>query len=497
MNDKEIYDMYFSDKENNVCDNELADEQINEFYLKSRKENTNYSKLLQRAILTISLTGILIQNINITIAVFIVVFIVAIVSLRALKEQSKYLKYVYILTFIRCLIFLISLSMIATVYGEINIFKTPLTYMVIANYILLFISIFYIRAEFISLKARFGMKQNSIEIVAFIICLLAMIFLALSGYKEVFLYIVLSIIYTFIVYKIVSMAKIIGNNITDMKKANNVISDKFLISILVVFSIGTIFAFNMFFSSYPMKWTYMGMNDNNDMLSMKNELVSKGFPKSIVDDLTDIDVLRLDGAKRIITSEDIVKNNNNSSNSEMKITCVALRYDDMDGCLWKVLNHFEWLDKPDFYGTEAFMIQPTYYQSRDWDNIGEKFGALLYEKNGSTYASPFYSILREDESISGEYISINDMLKEKRFIANFSFPNDGEKYRGYVIYSTEKLNKKKTNIYNKVDYVHQNTRLIFPARTAFKNIKDIMLRGNNYYKNFVDVNSIFKFSDIY
>ena len=152
-------------------------------------------------------------------------------------------------------------------------------------------------------------------------------------------------------------------------------------------------------------------------------------------------------------------NPDNPNTNEIRFTHLMISLD-KERKLWMYLNHFEWLNGDNFYGTEAIQIWSSHGSA--WTDCDSYSGRVLYDKNGKTYSSPYFSFT--DES----YINKTPILggEESDVFAKFSFPSGNLKQRGYVCY----IGDEKWDGFagTRMNYNHQKTFLQYPVKSAAK-----------------------------
>ena len=178
----------------------------------------------------------------------------------------------------------------------------------------------------------------------------------------------------------------------------------------------------LFFHQYPMQWQeQQGVSSQAE--TVRQELIGLGMPQDIASDLSEEDLLELEGAEKVYAKIQDSPNDNVFTN----YVSVLLP----DGL--KLLVHFRWNTDDVYRGTETFYFE---YEQND---IGAQkivdscHGRLLYDKGSVSYASPYASI------ISGTYYKATGShdvtyVPTNAFFAAFSMPAGGENCRGYLIY---------------------------------------------------------------
>lgn len=218
----------------------------------------------------------------------------------------------------------------------------------------------------------------------------------------------------------------------------------------------------LFFNSYNMDWQPAGRAYDGELEEIKSHLVSLGFPEYVLEDLTEEDIRACKGALGVEAeiSDHPINDGRRVAEERWGNTYYSTVYDvkelrtaDIAVKLpgeqeeWKLFHHFLWTVNPGFCGTEALQIMPA-YQRDAWGKLSGYTGQVLYDSDGETYASPYYTLRGE----SGVF-------------AAFSLPSGGENQRGYVSYAIEEYIDGAI-IADYCDYIHQSSRVQFPVMTA-------------------------------
>lgn len=210
----------------------------------------------------------------------------------------------------------------------------------------------------------------------------------------------------------------------------------------------------IFFRRYPMEFTPVQETTQEEAIADLSELA---IPEHILRDLTDEDLAACMGAEQMVISEEEREFENGDV---LQITGLALNLS--DGKTWKYIHHFQWKNTPKHYGTEAIQLWTTSHLIEGWYDSGDLTGQVLYDQNGTTYTSPYFSLgalSQADQITSSGFWNPTDP------IASFSFPKGGENYRCYVAYDAV-LSAYGRLAESWANYIHQLSFLQYPVQTA-------------------------------
>ena len=218
----------------------------------------------------------------------------------------------------------------------------------------------------------------------------------------------------------------------------------------------------LFGTSYPMAWTAVDAGAQSGTAEIRAQLEKLGVPDYVLDDLAPEDLTACDGALRVVV-ETQNEPLNKDKQKALHITGVAVELPG-ERERWMIIQHFRWKGNPGFYGTESIRLWPAYQDSDGWRAGGAATGRVLYDKDGQSYAVPYYFLGKQTytaDSVFWEEQTGTDLF------AAFSMPLDGENCRGYVAYPIEELQDGYL-ISSWFNYTHQRTTLQYPARSAME-----------------------------
>ena len=238
----------------------------------------------------------------------------------------------------------------------------------------------------------------------------------------------------------------------------------------------------VFGGSYDMRWSPVPC-PGTASAEAAAELIELGFPDYVLNDLSPADLAACAGADRVITETGGAVSR---SAQEPMFTAVAVHLPDARGT-WMVIHHFLWTGSPDFFGTEAVELRSVCDAlPQVWESAGTVSGRVLYDRDGQTFAAPYYSI--------GERSYISDGLfgeqEETGVFAEFSMPVGGENHRGYLAYAAFAL-KESCAMSSVVNYTHQGGFLQYPAVTAAEYAMENGFAGGESFHTSQDIFSFY------
>ncbi len=280
---------------------------------------------------------------------------------------------------------------------------------------------------------------------------------ALFNYTGIFVYVLIIAYIVMIVrlYKFSSALDDAGFTICPAKVRIGNKTFSIAVSVLLIISI---IAANVFFGSYPMNFNIRTDENVKSVASVKTKLASLGFPKDVLDDLSNEEILDCKNAKEVHfekSSEPISDGLTFKNGKEIKsvdaiefTTVVILvsgntidretykpnKDDGYEQQEWKIIHYFRLLPTKKSSKTECIEIMPAYIYYNTWRKAKDAAGKLFFEKDGKSYVGNYYSIgkgfKRQDafSNLFGETQSEN-------IYADFSVPKDSENFRGYLSYS--------------------------------------------------------------
>lgn len=220
---------------------------------------------------------------------------------------------------------------------------------------------------------------------------------------------------------------------------------------------------------YPMDWHTR--SDAPQSVPIRQELLEKGFPSYVLDDLTAEEVSRMAGAVRVYrqverlysdTDHRTITTTHYMSDPdrplvydhtitdvdgegerhytyvyrvydtlEQTMTHVAVELPEEDGVRRYIyIHHLTYDTQPSPRLTEALELWPAYQFRDSWAPGGAVSGRLLCERSGGEQTAPFYSLTGGSQQIT----DIFGTRWEQQITALWTRPAHAEKIRAYVFY---------------------------------------------------------------
>jgi len=232
----------------------------------------------------------------------------------------------------------------------------------------------------------------------------------------------------------------------------------------------------LFGGKLPMEWTPMQTVSSEKTAPVRQHLLELGFPATVLQDLTEEELLACSGALRVVTDvreaaidrgretfteENGVYHYYNVYDEHVRITGVGVLLPG-ERERWRIFHHFEYLDGVKFRGTECVQLWPAYRMNEGWTQGSGFAGRVLYESEGNTYAAPFASFGSETYTTSSVFWGEST---QSSVFAEFSMPAGGIRHRGYLSYEIlESIDGYIVDAW--INLTHQWGRWQYPVRTA-------------------------------
>ena len=183
----------------------------------------------------------------------------------------------------------------------------------------------------------------------------------------------------------------------------------------------------LIFAKYPMDWRPLEGERGEEARAVGASLAELGFPEDILADMSDEDILACEGAYEVYTELDYLSERRSESgyeNVSSKTVRHVVVY--LPGNEIRLVQHFVWDEGAHFYGTEALQLWPA-WKFDGFRRLSDTTGRVLYDRGGETLAAGYFLMSEED------------YRGNPAVYAAFSFPNSGERWRGYVTYAVESV----------------------------------------------------------
>ena len=238
-------------------------------------------------------------------------------------------------------------------------------------------------------------------------------------------------------------------------------------------------------NQYPMEWTPNDAPRSEQANTIAAELIELGFPENVLEDMTDDEIFACKGAAYVVAQSrdyDIIQNRGIGTQEEIdggkkalitsdqgeahiRFTFIGVKFSD-EREHWKLIHHFEWLSDIRFCGTEAIQLWPS-DRVDGWTVSGDFTGRVLCDKDGTKLSADYHSLETVSYQNTGIFASMFGQYENRDVFATFSFPNNGTRQRGYVMYDILELQDGYIVDFW-FNYIHQRHQFQFPVKTAME-----------------------------
>lgn len=444
-----------------------------------------WRKAMNRILIGMGLSAITLNFWGLNYILPTIGILLALLGFRTLRGENGWFKGCWIFSSIRTACFLSSMILNTTIFHG-TVYDSPASRVLamIDLALLLLISLFLWKGlRFVQQKAELPAHAGSA--IAMLVWYAALCLLAVLQYSGIMIALIMLIAYVLIIRSLFKLSGELDESGYAIQTTAVRAPDWAIITIaLVALAVGMVCGY-LFFNSYPMEWQSAEGSDEVEAVQIREHLIDLGFPKTILEDLTDEDIKACDEALRVVVNvsdhpanngRSVVEHNGNTAHhytvydvEELRITGVGVELPG-ERERWQIFHHFLWTVDPGFYGTEAIQLWPAYRQGEVWEPAGDVTGRVLYDWDGQSYAAPYHSLGAETYTSTsilwGEQVSTD-------VFATFSMPHEGENHRGYLTYSIQKNQGDQDGwmVDAWVNYTHQTSWLQYPAMTAVEKRK--------------------------
>ncbi len=449
---------------------------------------TPWKKSMHRVLMGLALSGLTLNVWCLNYILPTIGFILMLLGFRTLYRENGWFKGCYGITMIRMLCNFPVLIINATIYQQTFNESEWVWWLTGGNLILQFAHFVCLWQGIKAVQRKADLEEHAGGAVGLMIWYGLICILAGIRYSGLIIALIMIVFYILAIRSLWKLAGEMDEAGYLIEAAPVYVPDAVLAGVIAGFLALGIGGAYLFGSSYHMNWQLYEDSDNEEVFAIKEHLISIGFPEEILDDMMDEDILECKDAIRVAVDinehpvndgrrvKEVKKDGKGYVSieystvfdvKELTITGVAVELPG-EGEKWKIIHHFRWTEDPGFFGTECIQLWPAHrsgnsnWLPRGWGKASEYTGHVLYDKDGTTYTSPYISLGEETytrtDIIWGQTVATD-------VFAEFSLPNEGENQRGYIAYTVEEL----TDGYLLdawINYTHQQTWAQYPARTA-------------------------------
>ena len=415
--------------------------------------------------------------------------ILCLLGFRTLRHENRWLRNCFVITALRSAYFF-PLLILNTMAIHSTVYASPVMSVLSAlNLGLQFMLIFSLWRGLRAVQEKAGLPPAAGGALALLVWFAIICLLALVQYNGILIAGILIVGYFFILRNLWKLSKELDEAGYAIQAAPVKVPDRVVvITIYAILLIGCACGY-LFGGSYPMDWNEVSAAEHSSVEEIKEQLLELGFPEYVLNDLTAEDIAACEGALQIVVEvRDHPMNDGRTVTTkkpappgtsnpglyvttttvydvkELRITGVGVQIPG-EREQWIIIHHFLWTTNPGFYGTESIQLWPTYRTiSQGWGSAGDVTGRVLYDRDGTTYTAPYYSL--GDRTFTSNSVFFGEQTSTDVF-ATFSMPSSGENHRGYVAYPIIEMQDGYITDCC-INYTHQRFWMQYPAMTAME-----------------------------
>lgn len=446
------------------------------------KDINPWRKAMNRVLWGTGLTTLTLNFLNLDMILPAIGLVLLLLGYRTLRNENGWFKTAYIISAVRSVWFCISVFFQSTVLMEESGVST---FLAVGTYIWLipaFIGLLSLRNGIRSVQKKAGLPPHGGT--GLLIWYLVILLLAFINFEGFALWI-LMIAYGFILRGLYKLSKELTEAGYTVSTSPVKVSDKAVAITYVSILLVLIAAGYLFFSHYPMQWSHAEATHSEQTAAVEEDLMELGFPETILQDMTDEEILACEGAAFVLvhnrdydieqdrgigTQEEIDGGKRalitpDQGEAHLRFTFIGVKFSD-EREHWKLIHHFEWLTDVDFCGTEAIQMWPS-NRSGGWTMSTDVTGRLLYEKDGETHIADYHSLDEVSYQKTGLLAGMIGQYDNHDVFATFSLPNEGSRQRGYLMYDILEMQDGYI-VDSWFNYIHQRDQFQFPVKTAME-----------------------------
>lgn len=441
---------------------------------------TPWRRAMHRVLLGLALNAITLQFWNLQYLLPAIGMLLLLLGFRALRQENRWFRACFVITAVRAaylfpLLVLNTTILHGAVYGSAA--GSVLTVGNLALQLAQFVC-FWRGLRAVQRKA--GLPSRSGGAVALIVWYVLVCLLALVQYNGLVIAGAMIVGYGFIIRSLCKLSSVLDEAGYAIQPAQVRVSDRALVATIVALVLVGCVCGYLFGGSYPMDWRTVDPAEHDEVAEIRTQLLDLGFPRYVLNDLSAGDIAACAGALQVIsdvhdhpvnegryvvTTDPVggfTRHERVYDVYELRITGVAVQLPG-EREQWMLFHHFLWIRDPGFYGTESIQLWPAYRAGNGgWAAAGDVTGRVLYDRDGVTFAAPYYSL--GEQTYASNNLFWGEQTSTDVFAA-FSMPRDGERHRGYLAYPIVELQDGYITD-GWINYTHQTTWAQYPAETA-------------------------------
>ena len=371
-----------------------------------------------------------------------------------LRGENRGFRRGWILILIRTGVFLLFTFQSMTIWSFEEIFRDPLSWIIQLSYMLLqVLQIIDLREGIRLLQKKAGQPEdvravNGLLAWDIVLCILAVI----SAQGFIVLIMIALLVYCLVsVYRLSRTLDEIGYALTPTPSKT---SPRCMLGIYFgTLIVGSLLCF-LLFSRLPMKWQDASETRSTAAEEIAAQLERLGFPREVLADIAEEDLLRCEGAKAVMVQE----NSWYSTHPDVfNMTSVAVVLSESPR-IWKVFYHFSHSGQKNYWGTDALELRPERLFGYDIEFTEEPSGWIFTEKDGTALTAPITCLKKETYTAQSSYSLFNSFWSGESWFALFSWTHSFENARGYVTLTVE-------NPYQEIDFSWgENAQMLIQKR---------------------------------
>lgn len=421
---------------------------------------TPWRRAMRRVIIGLALHLIALDFWNLNYLLPAAGTILSLLGFRALRRENGWFRACFFLTLLHFLSLLAILPANATIYAAATPSPAAFAVLVTLQTARALLLLFCLWRGILSVQRKAGLPPHAAPAVWLLLWYALVFILALLHYSGWFA-LLLIVVYVLLLHSLWRLSKTLDEAGYAIRPVPVRLPDPATAALLAGALILGIAAGYLLFRQYPMDWSPAETALSQDAAQVREQLLSLGFPREVLDDLTEEDILACAGAEQVKAVVYDVHPAAAEHAGGLRFLDAAVQ---LPGSKWRIIHHFQWLEEPDFYGTECIQLWPAYHNvPQAWQADGGVTGQVLYNSGGQVYTAPYYRLTTE----SYTYDSIfGGAQTDVSTFAPFSLPAGGTQYRGYLAYSTVMLED--ALLYSCTNYTHQWNWMQYPVTGALE-----------------------------
>lgn len=447
-------------------------------------EVTPWKRAMNRVLAGMALTTITVNACRLEYLLPAVGMVLLLLGFRCLRQENKWMRACFFFTVLRAAHLFPALLLNTTVLPSIGRLSPANTALTVAGMALLLVALFCLWRGLRAIQQKAGLPPRAGGALALMLWHGLICILAAVAYQGLAIAVGMVVGYLCILRSLHGLSGELAEAGYAVRTASVRVTDRgIVLALAAALVLGGACGY-LLGGSYPMDWHGVEASEHSGVEAIEARLLSLGFPEYVLADLTPEDIAACDGALQVVVSvtdeavndgRTVVTESGGGEGrfireetaydvKELRLTGVGVR---LPGTRerWILFHHFLWTVDPGFYGTESIQLWPVYQGISDgWAADGEATGRVLYDRDGKSFAAPYYSL--GNETFTARSVFWGEQTSTDLF-ATFSMPAGGERHRGYVAYPVAEV-RDGYIVSSWINYTHQKSWLQYPVMTAME-----------------------------